>query len=692
MPSPGNIAALRLRWSAAAIVATVPRSISSFHLPGRPFAGSAPAEGVLLVLLVAVALGMRVWAIELNGWGNEYYAAAVRSMSASWHNFFYVAFDPAGFISVDKPPLALWVDVASVRAFGFRPASLLLPQAVEGTLAVLVLYAIVRRHHGVFAGLMAGFFLALSPVNVAADRSSNTDSLLVLVLLLAAWLLLRAAETGRRSTLLLAFALVGVAFNVKMFAAYIVVPVFASVYFLTTPEPWLRRGLALLVAGGMTLAVSLPWVLFVEATPADARPFVGSSTRNSALDLAVGYNGISRLGVRAPRAASSTGVDNADGARSTAAASGESSARSRIARLFVRVPIGPLRLGDGHLAAQALWLLPLALVAPVAGVARRVWRRPFAGADCTVLLWTVWLVVYALVYSYAGGIFHFYYMSALAPAVAALAAIGMATLWSWYREGRARGALLPCALLATAAWQFFVHTEALGDVDAAAPTWMREIGWTVVGGAALAAGALGAALALKIWRGRRVLQTGALAVGGCALLVLPIAWALSSVLVPTNGVLPSADLLRLDGTARTTAAARERFVAQLVAFLRANRHGERYLLATSTYQLAAPIIIATGEPVMARGGFHGLDPALTPEKLAALVAAGQVRFATLGDVSAISRRMGSGQVDVVAWIRAHGTLVDPALWRGSGPRAIVLYDLRGAPALVSADAVRPRPD
>jgi hypothetical protein len=119
--------------------------------------------------------------------------------------------------------------------------------------------------------------------------------------------------------------------------------------------------------------------------------------------------------------------------------------------------------------------------------------------------------------------------------------------------------------------------------------------------------------------------------GLLALLVVPLAWALSSVLVPGHGVLPSADLTRLinvDGNASARVGSRlAEFMgtSKLVGFLKANRQGERHLLSTSTTRLAAPIIISTGEAVMARGGFHGLDPILSTEKLARMIETNQVR-------------------------------------------------------------------
>jgi 4-amino-4-deoxy-L-arabinose transferase-like glycosyltransferase len=160
-------------------------------------------------LILAAAL--RGWALGEAGFITPYYLAGVRSMLASWHNFFFNAFDPAGFLSLDKPPVAFWIQTLSAQLLGFGPFSVLLPQLVEGLAAIVLLYALARRRFGEAAGLCAALALALTPIEVAVDRSNNTESCLVLVLLLATWAAIRAIETGRLRFLLLGAALIGVA-------------------------------------------------------------------------------------------------------------------------------------------------------------------------------------------------------------------------------------------------------------------------------------------------------------------------------------------------------------------------------------------------------------------------------------------------------------------------------------------------
>lgn len=147
-------------------------------------AARASRVGLGLVLLLAFAL--RYWRLPQNGWGADYYSAAVRSMQLSWRNFFYASFDPTGFISVDKPPLALWLQAGSVKLFGFEPLALLMPQVLLGVASVWLLYCLARRSFGQATALLAAFLFAIAPVAVAVNRTNNTDSALIFLLLLAA--------------------------------------------------------------------------------------------------------------------------------------------------------------------------------------------------------------------------------------------------------------------------------------------------------------------------------------------------------------------------------------------------------------------------------------------------------------------------------------------------------------------------
>ena len=250
-------------------------------------------------------LGVTLAAAILYGWnaaGNLeiFYAAADRSMSMGWHNFFFAAFDPAGTVTVDKLPGALWPQAAAVRLFGVHPWAIVLPQVLEGMAAVLVLYHAVRRLAGPLAGIVAAGVLVLSPATVALNRGNVPDTLMVLLVLLAADATITATVTGRRRSLVAAAVWVGLAFQAKMVEAWLVLPALALVYLLAGPGAWGRRSLRLAGAAAVTAAVSLSWMVLVSLWPASHRPYVDGSTGNSIFSQVFVYNGFGRLDQPSP--------------------------------------------------------------------------------------------------------------------------------------------------------------------------------------------------------------------------------------------------------------------------------------------------------------------------------------------------------------------------------------------------------
>src|SRR5438067_3928487 len=247
-----------------------------------------------LVGITLISVFMNFFQLGQSGFGT-YYPPAVRSMMDNWHNFFFASYDPGGFVTIDKPPVGFWLQVLSAKLLGFSTFSVLVPQALAGVLSVLLLYYLVRRHFGVVAGLLAALALALSPISIVTNRNITIDSTLAVTLLVGAWAVLRAAETGRLRWLLLSAVIVGIGFNIKMLEAYLVVPAFGLLYLLAAPRSiWKRIG-HLALAGALLLVISLSWVVAVDLVPASQRPYVGSTQDNSELSLALGYNGIQRL-------------------------------------------------------------------------------------------------------------------------------------------------------------------------------------------------------------------------------------------------------------------------------------------------------------------------------------------------------------------------------------------------------------
>ena len=270
-------------------------------LPARPsflkknlFLGITPAV-LLVVAIMLLALALHLYNIQSIGDANAYYTAAVESMLKSWSNFFFVAAEPGGSVTVDKPPLGLWIEAVFAYFLGVSGVSVSLPNIIAGILSVPLLYSMVKKYMGELAGLIAALVMALTPVFVATNRNNTMDGLLVFFLLMAAWAFIRATETGRVRWLMLGAFIVGLGFNIKMMQAFLPLPAFYALYFFGSKEGWLRKLLNLGIATVLLLAVSLSWAVIVDLTPADQRPYIGSSSDNTVMGLILGHNGTSRL-------------------------------------------------------------------------------------------------------------------------------------------------------------------------------------------------------------------------------------------------------------------------------------------------------------------------------------------------------------------------------------------------------------
>jgi 4-amino-4-deoxy-L-arabinose transferase-like glycosyltransferase len=605
-----------------------------------------------IVLLAAV---LRLWRLNDNGYGNQYYAAGVRSMLQNWHNFFFDAFDPNGFVSLDKPPAAFWIQVASAKLLGFSGVSVLLPQALEGTAAVGLLYLLVRRRFGPREGLLAALFLAITPIAVAADRSNNTDSCLVLVLLLACWSFVRAAKAGSRPFLLAAAALVGVAFNVKMLAAFIVLPTFVLAYFLSAPLYRSRRIIDLILSVAVIAVVSSAWILVFDLTPPNRRPFAGSSSNNSMLELALGHNGLQRF--------KSLGSTNAgpkqEGVEALLPASGVA---------ITRVPPGPVRLLNPLLADQFGWLLPLALFGLGVWV-RRAWAESQLFLDPDLIVWAGWTVMYAVVYSSVRSLSS-YYLVTLSPPLCALAGFGATSLCSRLKAGGGRQlAIAASVLLSTAAWQVYIERgyllarlEQMPDNLVGPEEWTHALSVAVLAGTMLALTGPLLARRLRLRQPRlNHWAIGSFCVALIAVLVNPLAWSLSGMFGSGHAARPQADPFAQSMSPGVRGSREEK----LIAFLKANYQGERFFLATLTARLAAPIIVQTGEPVAALGGFSGADPIVSQDVLAKMVAGRQLRFVITGGLRGFGAFPGAQEhlAALSDWLKVHGTPVAPSLWR-----------------------------
>jgi 4-amino-4-deoxy-L-arabinose transferase-like glycosyltransferase len=577
-------------------------------------------------------LAIAAVAVVAYGWGmagasvEPFYGAAARSMSQSWHDFVFGAFDPAGTVTVDKLPGALWVQALSLRVFGFHIWALVLPQVVEGVLTVLVLYRAVRRLAGPAAGLTAAAVLAVTPVTVLLSRGNISDSLLILLLVLAADATSAALLTGSLRPLLMAGVWVGLAFQTKMIQAWLALPALAAAYLLAAPAARLRTRCAhVALAGLVTAVVSLSWMTAVSLVPSQDRPYVDGSADDSVYTQVFDYNGLGRLTGNWATVA---------GPPSPIVIAAKENGQLLNAETF-GITASWHRLLSGPFAADSGWLVPAAVVG-AAGVLigrRRQGRRdPLRAA---VVLWGGWWLILAVFFS-AGTFINSYYVAALVPAVAALCGTGLAGCGPGPWPARTR-LIVAATVLGCAGYGAYLMTG-----TASGPALLTVVA-LVVAAAAVAQ--------LLLPASGRAGQLTAVAFAGAAVLLLPAAASASCVI---GGLGPFDTPFESSKTAhdnQALAAAGPNLTAAVQRLVLERPPGDA-LFGTDTSGLAQTYILYSGREVLPIGGFLGNVPAPTLATLQADISRGYVRTFVL-PVSP------EGSDPRVRWIESHCTEEPP---------------------------------
>jgi 4-amino-4-deoxy-L-arabinose transferase-like glycosyltransferase len=600
--------------------------------------------------------------------GNSFYNAAVYSGTRSWKAFFFGALDSGSFITVDKPPFALWVMGLSARLFGYGTWQLALPMVAVGVGSVGLLYRMVKRDFGPVAGTIAALALTLTPITVALTRDTNPDPVLVFLMLLGAAALMKAVRTGRMMPLVWSGVAIGFAFNTKMMQAYVVLPAFFLVY-LWAARGSLGRRIRDLAVGTVALVVSSAWwMVVVDLIPASSRPYIGGSTDNTVWDLVIGYNGFGRI----------------FGASSSVGSQGNGASFGGEAGLY--------RMFNEIMGGQISWLIPFAAVALIGGLVLRG-RAPRRDAQrAGLMLWGGWFVLHYLTFSLAEGTFHPYYVTAMAPGTAALAGIGAVMLYRAFREGSAAkwSWVLPVAVAGSTVWAVVLLQRVSGS-------------GTLYTVAEVVAGVAGAAAVIGLLVGRFTRRHGLMGVAALAavvaLLAGPAAYSVSAATSSTNGTNPTAGpntgggmgggggqrpsgnaptgtgtgtgtgqqtgqppSSTTDGSSSSAESGTRptgggmgggtQVSSEMITYLEKNQDGATWLVAVATDQSASSIILESGEPVISMGGWSGTDDAMTLAKLKSLVKAGKLHYLVVSDSG-----QGSSNTEIATWVKKHGTAV-----------------------------------
>ncbi|MFD1127790.1 glycosyltransferase family 39 protein [Paenibacillus provencensis] len=662
-----------------------------------------------LLVIAILAIVLNCFNIWNDQYANTYYTTAVASMLENLHNFFYASLDSAGSVTVDKPPVTFWIQTISAWIFGLHGWSVILPQALAGVGSVLLIYFLIKPSFGSAAARIGALVLACTPIAAAVSRTNNIDSMLVFTLLLATWLLFKSVQRTNIGSLLGAFMLIGLAFNMKMLQAYMVLPAFYLFYWLAGNLNWKEKMNYLSIATVSMLVISLSWAVIVDLTPADERPYVGSSETNSVLELAFGYNGLTRLTgnqggqggpsrsdrpdnqQQPPQFNTSAGFngdadtenlspnrnDTNQGVQPGSSAEGFPAGDIRgmggmAGGSFGTGEQGPLRLFQSGLSGQASWLLPFvgfAVVCLLVGLR----RNRITMKHKETIFWLAWLIP-AMVFFSIAGFFHHYYLIMLAPPIAALFGAGWIQLFKDYRNHAGwKGWLLPIAVILTAGFQWYIihpYNDVIG------PAWSIGI---VLSGVIFTA-------ALIIYKLRRVeFNHIASILGLFVLLIGPLYWAFTPIAYGGNSMLPQAgpggsgnmnnfamsppddnpDVPSAEG--RTIVMPRNMqggmgneasLDSKTLAYLKENNTGEPYLFATTSYQTAAPYMIDEKESVIIMGGFSGSDPVYTIDELENLISTGKVKYFLIsGD------GMRGGSSELTQWIQENGEEIPSEEWQ-----------------------------
>lgn len=543
---------------------------------------------------------MYTWGLDRNGWANSFYSAAAMSGSLDWTAFMFGSSDPNNAISVDKPPLSLWVMSLSVRLFGLNSWSLMLPQALMGVLSVYLLHRMVRKRVDAATALLAGSFMAVIPVATVIFRYNNPDALLTLLVIGIVYSTLEAVDNSRFRWLLLAGVLTGAAFLTKQLQVLLVLPSVGVTYLVFARTSMVKRFLQLLGALGAALLAGGWWLLVVQLTSPANRPFIGGSRNNSVVELTLGYNGLDRL----------TGVD-----------------ASRTMSIDVTGPsemldVGFQRFLHPQFSGQSGWFLPLA----VAGLGVGIWylwrRQGPPAARPLILACCVWFACAVTVIAFMSGIVHSYYVLTAVPPLCFLAAFALMHFLRGMQRLRIR-ILIGLTLTASMIFTFISASRSA-----------EEFPWLPVSLLLMWGLAIAAVLVRPPSTTVAKMTTTLLIV---TLFTGPLIWSGNTVLSPHSGagVIAGPSILgaRTDDRSRASPDTPASYLSvsygdlpsrSLLERLRQSPSSATWAAAVVGSETAANYQLDLGRAVLPLGGFDGTDPFPTLEQFKVLVDEGRV--------------------------------------------------------------------
>lgn len=611
-----------------------------------------------IILIILLSCIVYIWKLWDEGLGNLFYSAGVYSMGKSFHAFLYNSIDSVGFISIDKPPLGLWIQVLFTKIFGFNGMAILLPEALATIFSVYFIYKIVNTRFGEMAGLISALVLALTPILAAVSRNNTIDSTLIFLLVLAADQTIKAAEKSNLKHLIYANLLIGLGFNVKMLQAYMIIPGVFLTYFLFSKEKLLKRFISCSISIVILLIVSFSWIMMVDLTPISNRPYVGSSGTNSELSLTLDNNGIGRLIGKRPKNANINNMNpvpndkvnsNTNFQTDTRPAPTDNDKNKAPKQNTpkpnpndIKKPAGEggvtsiLRLYNNVIAGQISWFLLPALIVSLFCL-YQFFKKGFKEQlnNITLFFFTMCFIPMFIYFSFSNGMVHRYYLAMLSFPIAALIGIGSSIL---FEKSKGNKLIPPIIWTVTALAQLYIQS-----------LYKNWLSWILIlCSIVFAITAIFIFVEIKVKFKYKIIPFSII-----VLLILPGIWSFTPIIYGNNAQLPIAgpELVH-----QGDLFDRHPDLTNLITYLKDNRGNAAYIAsAPSAMDIGAELILQSGEAVMILGGFNGGDNPLTVNEYIDMIRACKVKYAIISNSAA---NTGKSNQNINEWIIKYCTAVD----------------------------------
>lgn len=610
---------------------------------------------LLIGLICILSFFLNFYAISNYGYGNEYYAAAISSMTKSFKNFFFVSFDPSGMVSVDKPPLGLWMQAISVLIFGYKGWALMLPQALAGTASCLMIYILVKKYFAKIPALLSSFIFAITPIVVAVSRNNTIDMQLIFVLLSATWFLFKSIDKNKIIYLIIAGILIGLGFNIKMLQAYMVLPAFAIVYLIFSKQKFSKRIVTGIITTIIMLAVSLSWSIVVALYPSSQRPYVDSTSNNSIFDLIVGHNGTERIlgrdnmnsmpNQKGPEDKDKNNPGNMPNNNENNPAPNKAHGNNPNDDYIGTA--SPIRLWIQSIYGQISWLIIMAMASIIA-CAHRFKIKNSTMKDAVFIFWEIWFFTMLIFFSFAG-FYHRYYLCMIAPSIAILCGIGIPKMLKDFKEKSSwKQFLLPIGFILT----MILEINHITKYDEL-PAFIVPL---------VSAATLLCIVFMILYYFKNTQRRYRIHIIAASLLIAtltaPFYWALTPVIYVPSLVKPSAgpdigtnDSKNINASMKGGSKSSDEDF-QLEQYLLSHYKKGSFLVVASRSNDIAKFIIDTGLPAYAYGGFSGNDNSLSLDKLKEYVAEGKITYFLVSNVGMNSNS------EIIDFVKEHAALID----------------------------------